>query len=240
MNKNEMMLSKIRKIKTKLDETDYDNYAHRNNNLFPLRLKKDFKELLRELETLVNEASMEFPDLQVKELFEKGKESLDPRNNSEPVKSEHFNKGKEMLSEVIRSIEKKYLIIFVSCEDEQIFKAIQDVLDELGVSYSQITTEQNQSNILDTVINRINEIRECTGTIICLPPQNSSNASSNLLTYLDLGVCLANFPNKLLLIHQENNLPDDLTNEVKTFKYAGNSMSTEEKIELKNKIIEVL
>lgn len=260
MNKTEMM-SKIQEIRFELNNANYDNFAHKHpRTTHPQRLTENFVGLLNKLDRLVREASSKFPHAQVDSLFREGKELLDITRRA--VRKNDFERGKEVLSEVIKIIEQNLIgekssqnpnpvptnnmqspMIFVSYEDQQILNEIKAVLGALGKSYPERanfrTTERKQSNSLEAVIPRIDEIHLCTSAIICLPAQNSSDASSNVLAYLDLGACLALFPEKILLIHQGQQIPDNLAGKVKTFKYLGN-LGFEDGVELLGKIREIL
>ena len=134
--------------------------------------------------------------------------------------------------------------IFISYYDQQILSEIKTVfgaLEELDREIGNLkTVERKQSNNLETINARINEIRsQCSSAIICLPLENLEEESIREVAYFDLGACLARFPERTLLIHQGNKIPEDLASNVEVFQYHGN-LGFKTGMELARKILKVL
>lgn len=266
MNSTEMKL-KVSQIKGKLSEKNYGNFAEKHRKTTrPETLTSDFSTLLDDLGDLIHEASNKFPNTQIDILFEEAKDLLNVRRRA--VNNNDFETGKAILLQVVSIIEenltveenkgqlplipnppsKKLLsnqskMIFVSYYDEQILHEIKTVFGTLGELAPEMdnlqTTERKQSNNLDTVSSRIKDIRSCSSAIICLPPEPPDDPI-NRLAYLDLGACLAFFPeHRNLLIHEGNQLPDNLLGTVETFHYQGN-LDFKTGMELARLILKVL
>ncbi|NES43403.1 hypothetical protein [Moorena sp. SIO2C4] len=100
--------------------------------------------------------------------------------------------------------------------------------------------ECSQSNSLETVNTRIDEIKSCSSAIICLPLLEESSQQFQAIAYLDLGACLALFPQKTLLIYKAVVPPQGLkSKEVETFKFSGN-LDFQTGMELYGKILKIL
>ncbi|MGK7918924.1 MAG: hypothetical protein AB4080_02795 [Trichodesmium sp.] len=256
--------SKINEIRSELNNFNYDNFADKNRKTSnPEKLTAGFSSLLNRLEKLVTEASSKFPDSQVDSLFEKGKKLLDVRRRS--VISDDLETGKEFFLQAINIIEanleeeKKTPELssfnssreksnsdkktFISYYDEQILRQIKSVFGMLGKLAPEMndlpTVARSQLSNLETISPRINDIKDCSSAILCLPPENLEEESISALVYFDLGAFLALFPQRTLLVHQGNKLPEDLASNVEVFQYLGN-LDFETGIELATQILKVL
>ena len=262
MNTSEMK-SKASEINSELNNTNYDNFAikHRKTHR-PEKFTSSFSKLIDKLFILVCEASDKFPQAQVDKLFEEGRELLDFRTRA--IKNNDFEKGKAILLETISIIEQNLIkkeeepkdknpsknlilnqskLIFVSYYNQQILdqmKVVFGMLGQLDSSMSDLQyVEREQSDSLNTVTSRIDDIRSCSSAIICLPPQNLSEATTNVLAYLDLGACLALFGEQILLIHEGNRLPNTLASKVQAFHYLG-KLDLKKGMELARQILKVV
>ena len=138
----------------------------------------------------------------------------------------------------------KSIKIFISYYEEQILQEIKTVFSTLGEIGPEIDSlefiERKQSNNVETVTPRIDDIRSCSSAIICLPPETSSDDSIQNLAYLDLGASLALLnERRTLIIYEGNQLPDNLVGKVETFQYQG-SLDFQKGMELAGKILKVL
>ncbi|MDY7005186.1 MAG: hypothetical protein SWX82_14915 [Cyanobacteriota bacterium] len=263
MNIDEMK-SGISKIRSELNNLNYDNFAEKNRRTsYPEKLTDNFSSLLNKLEELVTEASSKFPDSQVEILFKQAKNLLDVRRNS--VISDDLETGKEFFLQAISMIEanleeekktpeisfpnssakkcKSDKKTFISYYDEQILRQIKSVFGMLGKLAPEMddlpTVARSQLSNLETISPRINDIKDCSSAILCLPPENLQEESISALAYFDLGAFLALFPQRTLLVHQGNKLPEDLAGNVEIFQYLGN-LDFETGIELATQILKVL
>lgn len=263
MNIHEMK-SKIKEVRSELNNVNYDNFADKNRRTSnPEKLTDSFSSLLNKLEQLVTEASSKFPGSQVDSLFEKGKKLLDVRRRS--VISDDLETAKEFFLQAINIIDtnleedkkqpelsslntsgeksKSDKKTFISYYDEQILRQIKTVFGMLGKLAPEMddlpTVARSQLSNLETISPRINDIKDCSSAIICLPPENLQDESISALAYFDLGAFLALFPQRTLLVHQGNKLPEDLASNVEVFQYLGN-LDFETGIELATQILKVL
>ncbi len=134
--------------------------------------------------------------------------------------------------------------IFISYDNEKILQEIKTVFSTLGEIAPEIDSleliERKQSNNVETVTPRMDDIRSCSSAIICLPPETLSDDSIKNLAYLDLGASLALLNERhTLIIHETNQLPENLVGKVETFQYQG-SLDFQKGMELARKILKVL
>ena len=246
MNIDEMK-SEIQKIRSELKDFKYDNFAQKNpKSLNPEKLTQSFSNLLEKIEQLVKEASSHFPYSGVDHIFEKGKKLLNVKRKF--VVNDHFEVAKANFLDAMDKIEanleeekktpelspsnlsgkkSQSVNLFISYYDKQILEEIKTVLGTLseGEIAAQMDNlelvSRQQLNTLETIFPRIREISNCSSAIICLPPQDENEELISRGAYLDLGACLTRFPNKTLLIHQGDKLPEDLTSNIEVFHYLG-------------------
>lgn len=255
MNKTDIK-SKASELKSRFNDFSYENFAEKNPRTGrPFRLTPNSSKLIDDLGALVSEASKEFPRAQLDSLFAEGKELFNLRIVA--MNNNGFEKGKAVLLEAIdlikqnileeerknqpktpskpiyeslnKNLEKK---IFVSYYDEQMWEQIQAVFESLQPLDSK---RGRQSDPLEALGARIDEITSCSGAIVCLPP----NDTGSPMAYIDLGACLALFPNKTLLIHQGEELPDNIVSKVEIFHYLGD-LTYKQGVELSGKILRIL
>ncbi|NEP25403.1 hypothetical protein [Moorena sp. SIO3I6] len=179
-----------------------------------------------------------------------------------PVNSNDFQKGKADLLQSIEYIvanttpetrpanlgmqaiptKNKPQKIFVSYYSEEFLRQIQTIFDTLGGLDAEMVNlkhiARRQSNSLETVTTRINEIKSCYSAIICLPKEEQSE-QFNPIAYMDLATCMTLFYDRTLLIYEVGDLPDNLASKVETFKFSGN-LDFLTGMELSRKILDIL
>ena len=138
---------------------------------------------------------------------------------------------------------KQVSTIFVSYYDMQMLKDIETVFDTLEALDPAMDNleriDRNQSSSIETLSSRIAEIRACSSAIVCFPPDDLSDSSIKYLAYLDLGACLVLFPERTLLVYQENDIKNIPLDRVGSFQYLGN-LDFQQGMELAKMILAIL
>ncbi|NEQ82697.1 MAG: hypothetical protein F6K26_21370, partial [Moorea sp. SIO2I5] len=261
MNQEEMNVT-AKQLKSELENFNYDNFANKHAKTgYCTSWTSKFREFIeKKLKPLVNEASNKFKNQRIDEPFRQGIKILDVKKK--PVNSDDFEKGKEILLICIRYIEEnttpqtrlpnigmpknpnknKPHKICVSYYSEQFFTQIQTIFSALDALDAEMVNLEyiplKQFNSLQAVSMRIEDINSCFSAIICLPLDQSSE-KFNPIAYMDLGACMALFPERTLLIYEAGDLPDSLASKVETFKFLGN-LNFQTGLELSRKILNIL
>ncbi|NEO47966.1 MAG: hypothetical protein F6K55_29135 [Moorea sp. SIO4A3] len=256
------MNEKAKQLKSELEYFNYDNFADKHPKTgYCTSWTSQFREFIeKKLEPLVKEASNKFPNQRIDEPFRKGIEILDVRRK--PVNSNDFEKGKAHFKKCISYIvanttpetrpanlgmqaiptKNKPQKIFVSYYSEEFLRQIQTIFDTLGGLDAEMVNlkhiARRQSNSLETVTTRINEIKSCYSAIIFLPKEEQSE-QFNPIAYMDLATCMTLFYDRTLLIYEVGDLPDNLASKVETFKFSGN-LDFLTGMELSRKILDIL
>lgn len=268
MSNLEKMRTQVKQLELELETFDYNNSLIRSSNGIPERLSSDYLEWQKRVEKLVEEASKEFPDVKIYQLFNQAKGALNPRIDF--LDSQKFENGMTMMSKVLDMIKQNAVIENIHSYSNQPVKTIEDVqiaedtkTTKIFISYyseqtlaqiqtvfrllSKLKTEveldpscltiREQSISLDALPERGNDIKQCSGAIICLPPTESLKNSNNFV-YFDLGACMSLFPKKILLIHEGQDLPRTFQEKLELFHFLGN-LNLENGMELAQEILQI-
>ena len=235
----------------KLPESQFQNLCHctklaiKNTSIFAKNNNfSDAEETMKEVIDRIYENLAE--EKLKNQLSTLENQSIIQHDNSITITPISINVRNNGTLDTANTIEKisKSIKIFISYYDAQILQEIKTVFSTLGEIAPEIDSleliERKQSNNLETVTPRMDDIRSCSSAIIYLPSETSSDDSIKNLAYLDLGASLALLnERRTLIIYEGNQLPDNLVGKVETFQYQG-SLDFQKGMELARKILKVL
>ncbi len=259
----------VKQLESELKTLDYDNSVIFSKNRIPERLSDNYSSWQNRVEQLVQEASKEFPDIGIDYLFKEAKKQIDPRRAIlDPGKFNDGNKTMVRVLDMIEqnaiedinfpsnehqsvnTVEEtinppRNTKIFISYYSEQTLEEIKIVLETLDTLKTEIEldpspyTVREQSIGLDALAGRVNDIKQCSGAIICLPPTpKDSPENFNNVVYFDLGACMTMFPEKILLLYESKELPRSFQEKVELFHFLGN-LDFKKGMELAQKILQL-